>query len=240
MAPATGRAVRSAGILAALLAALSFPGISAADGMRWSLAVAPELATAWPSGGFGAPPAEPLFHLAGRALLRCGDAPLALRLDGGGATLRTRVPGVEVAWPTPAFRTTLAPVRAGTDLWWLAAGAQWEPDAAAGGPYAFMTAGVTRVRPSGDARVGSDVSFDLPGLPGDTTTWRLAAGAGLAIPLDAEARGAFVCELEYARGGDVDYVAARGVDGGYPDAHYAARRARLALIGLRFGVSAKL
>lgn len=214
--------------------------MAAAEGARWSLAVAPQVAIAWPSGGFGAPPADPLLHLAGRALLRRGDSPLALRIEGGGARLRTSVAGVEVAWPTPAFRSTLRPVRAGDDLAWLAGGLQWGPGSPGGGLYAFATGGAVRVRPAGMAEVGPDVSFDLGGLPASTTTWCLAAGGGLAIPLDARDRAAFVSEVEYSRGGDADFVAARGVDGAFPDAHYAAARSRFALVLLRFGLELAL
>lgn len=232
--------MRSAGVAAAFFAALSFPALAGAGSARWSLAVAPQAVIVWPSGGFGAPPADPLLHLAGRALLRRGDSPLALRIEGGGARLRTRVAGVEVAWPTPAFRSTLRPVRAGDDLAWLAGGVQWGPASPDGGLYAFATGGAARVRPAGAAEVGPDVSFDLAGLPASTTTWRLAAGGGLAIPLGTRQHAAFVSEVEYARGGDVDSITMRGVDGAYPDPHYASARSRLALLQLHFGVELAL
>jgi len=228
--------------LLAMVASIAGPPTAAADASLpcWSLRVTPEAIVAWPSGAFGAPPADPAVHLGGHVLLRHDRSPWGLRLDGGGATLRTGVGGVEVAWPVPGEQTTLQKLETGVDLAWLAGGVQWGPREPAGGLYAFATAGAAHVRPVGDAEVAPGANVDLPGLPPSSTTWRLAAGAGLHFPLDAEARGAFVGELEYAYGGAVNFVGANGVDGAFPDVRYAARRARLALLAARFGVTARL
>ena len=230
----TGLTALAGPLLATTAAAQSVPS------PRWSLRITPQAVVAWPSGAFGAPPADPAVHLGGFVLVRRRDSPLALRLDAGGATLRTDVSGVEVVWPTPGEQTSLQSLETGVDMDWLAGGIQWCAPEPGGGPYAFATAGAARVHPVGDAEVAPGATVDLPGLPARSTTWRIAAGAGLHFPLDREARGALVGELEYAYGGAFDFVAARGVDGAFPDTHYAASRARLALLTVRFGLQARL
>ena len=128
-------------------------------------------------------------------------------------------------------------ITTGTDLYWLMAGPQWGLKPRKSGGYLFGMIGVLHLRPHGVAHWSQLTIYEMEGLPSNSTGFAAVAGGGFRYLVGESKSVAITTEIDYQRRGDAEYVAKPGVDGGYPNPRFAARRGPVQTLTFQLGLA---
>ena len=230
-------------------AAACTPAIAeAAEGERerWTIWMSPQAAGMWPLSDYQPPGPEPAWGAAGHIVLQPSRSSFGLRFAIGFTKTQVEPESVQVIWGQPIFSITtpLSSLKAGNDLRWAAAGFQWDPRPQRSSAYVYAVFGVMYVSPVGTARVPTttgciDCRIELPGLAGSSIVPMFASGVGSRVLLGENKNLGITGEVEYLHAGAVDQVGPAGVEGLFPDTHFAIRHGAIGAISARLGLSVR-
>jgi hypothetical protein len=163
-------------------------------------------------------------------------APIGMRFDAGTVSYHGHHNGESADIFGSGSQTPLG-ISLGTDLYWLMAGPQWGLKGRKSGGYLFLMIGAVRVSPQGNARWGGSLIYEMQGRPSSSTGFATSAGGGARLMLGESKNLAITTEVSYQRRGETEYIAEPGVDGGYPNPRFAARRDGIQTLMVQVGLA---